>query len=180
MLEVQEKTSRLLKKYLALLTFMWVKLASICPMMLNNSLFSQIACSLSCLPEEREPKEGHPAKILNGMLNRPRYISETRPSGSDSPKCLTLGLNRLPKFSHGGGFNAFALPRPPASHEQVRAQACAGKQGQSNHHARQTRPSLNSKRGEGLRKADRMVNSVLTMHALRGPVNWGADKKRRS
>ncbi len=35
------------------------------------------------------------------MLGRPRYISETRPSGSDSPKCFTLGLGRLAKFSHG-------------------------------------------------------------------------------
>jgi hypothetical protein len=35
------------------------------------------------------------------MLDRPRYISETRPSGSDSPKCFTLGLGRMAKFSHG-------------------------------------------------------------------------------
>ena len=43
----------------------------------------------------------HPAKILYGMLGRPQYISETRPSASDSPKCLTLGLGRMPRFSHG-------------------------------------------------------------------------------
>ena len=58
-------------------------------------------CHLSCVPKKGEPKEGHPAKILNAMLGRPQYISETRPSGSDSPKCFTLGLGRLAKFSHG-------------------------------------------------------------------------------
>jgi hypothetical protein len=30
-----------------------------------------------------------------------QYVSITRPSGSDSPKCFTLGLGRLAKFSHG-------------------------------------------------------------------------------
>jgi len=35
------------------------------------------------------------------MFGRPQYISETRPPGSDSPKCFTLGLGRLAKFSHG-------------------------------------------------------------------------------
>ena len=42
-----------------------------------------------------------PAKILYGMFGHPQYISETRPSGSDSPKCFTLRLGRLAKFSHG-------------------------------------------------------------------------------
>jgi hypothetical protein len=35
------------------------------------------------------------------MLGRPRYISETCPSGFGHPKCLTLVLGRLPRFSHG-------------------------------------------------------------------------------
>ena len=64
-------------------------------------------CHLSCVPK-KGPKEGHPAKILYAKLGRPRYISETRPprlrrdrSGSDSPKCFTLGLGRPAKFPHG-------------------------------------------------------------------------------
>jgi len=55
---------------------------------------------LAC-PKKGGAQEGHPAKILHGMLGRPRYISETRPSGFGHPKCFTLVLGRLPKFSHG-------------------------------------------------------------------------------
>ena len=60
-----------------------------------------VLCHLSCVPKKGDPKKGTPAKILYARLGRPRYISETRPAGSDSPKCFTLGLGRLPKFSHG-------------------------------------------------------------------------------
>ena len=35
------------------------------------------------------------------MLGRPRYISETRPAGSDSPKCLTLVLVACLDFRTG-------------------------------------------------------------------------------
>src|SRR5512139_1888955 len=37
------------------------------------------------------------------MLGRPRYISETRASPSDSLKCLTLGLGRMTGMFAGGG-----------------------------------------------------------------------------
>ena len=56
---------------------------------------------LSCVPKKGDPKKGTPAKILYGLLGRPRYISETRPADSDSPKCLTLGLGHTPEFSQG-------------------------------------------------------------------------------
>ncbi|OGW26919.1 MAG: hypothetical protein A2X56_09245 [Nitrospirae bacterium GWC2_57_13] len=52
-------------------------------------------------PKKGDPKKGAPAKILYGLLGRPRGISETRPPDSDSPKCFSLGLGRSPKFSHG-------------------------------------------------------------------------------
>jgi len=85
----------------------------------------------------------HPAKILYGMFGRPRYIAQTRPSGSDSPKCFTLGLGRLAGFSHGidakwpwtdnnfvkdakgvrqlGKVDAFAFPEPLHPVSSVRA-----------------------------------------------------------
>ena len=59
-------------------------------------------------------KEGHPTKILHGVLSRPQYISETRPAGSDSPKCLTLGLGRTPKFSNGSKATKLWLYPDPA------------------------------------------------------------------
>jgi len=37
----------------------------------------------------------HPATILVRHARRPRYISETRPPGPDSPKCFTLGTRSL-------------------------------------------------------------------------------------
>jgi hypothetical protein len=51
---------------------------------------------------------------------RGSFIAETRPSGSDSPKCLTLGLGHLAKFSHGNparisDSNHYAKPRIPRS-----------------------------------------------------------------
>ncbi len=71
------------------------------------------------------------------FLACPRKVTQRRAPGENSsrhaqsssvhfgPKCFTLGLNRLPKFSHGEAkrdiLKAFALPKPPASHEQVRA-----------------------------------------------------------
>jgi hypothetical protein len=64
-----------------------------------SPFFTFVVTFLAC--PRKVSKEGHPAKIFYGMLGRPRYISETRPSGSDSPKCFTLGLGRLTKFSHG-------------------------------------------------------------------------------
>ena len=55
----------------------------------------------------------HPTKILHGVLGRPQYISETRPTGSDSPKCLTLGLGRTPKFSNGSkATKTWLYPKP--------------------------------------------------------------------
>ena len=68
-------------------------------------------------PKKGNAKEGRPAKILYGMLNRPRYISETR-LRLRHPKCLTLGLNRLPKFSHGVVSRSFRpYPKPRTSLE---------------------------------------------------------------
>jgi len=61
-----------------------------------SSFFTFVVTFLAC--PRKVSKEGHPAKILYGMLGRPRYISETRPSGSDSPKCLTLPL--IPHHAH--------------------------------------------------------------------------------
>jgi hypothetical protein len=54
------------------------------------------SCHLSCVPKQGDPKKGTRRPFLSVMLGRPRYISETRPSGSDSPKCFTLGLGRMP------------------------------------------------------------------------------------
>ncbi len=56
-----------------------------------SSLIQSPATFLAC-PKKGGAKEGHPATILIG---RPRYISETRASPSDSLKCLTLGLGRM-------------------------------------------------------------------------------------
>ncbi len=50
---------------------------------------------LSCVPKKGDPKKGTRRPFLSVMLGRPRGISETRPSGSDSPKCFSLGLRRL-------------------------------------------------------------------------------------
>ena len=70
------------------------------------------------------------------MRTRERWVQARQPVGSDSPKCFTLGLGRLAKFSHGGlkehrGSDCYpnptAFPKPPASHEQVRAHTCAAR-----------------------------------------------------
>ncbi len=50
---------------------------------------------LAC-PKKGDPKKGTRRKFFSGMLGRPRYISETCPSGFGHPKCLTLVLGRLP------------------------------------------------------------------------------------
>jgi hypothetical protein len=85
---------------------MWVELAPIRLIMrIIAPFFTVVVTFLAC--PRNVTKEGHPAKILYGMLGRPRYISETRPAGSDSPKCLTLGLGRLPRFF------AWGLPQAP-------------------------------------------------------------------
>ena len=54
------------------------------------------------------------------MLGRPRYISETRASPSDSLKCLTLGLGRMTgMFAWGAGQRLEKLlPKPRMSPER--------------------------------------------------------------
>ena len=65
---------------------------------------------LSCVPKKGDPKKGTRRKFFTGMLGRPQYISETCPSGFGHPKCLTLGLGRLPKFSYETLDSRFAIP----------------------------------------------------------------------
>jgi hypothetical protein len=66
-----------------------------------SSKFHKFSLLPFLLARRKVTQRMHTAKILYGMLGRPQYISETRPSGSDSPKCLTLVLGRMPGFSHG-------------------------------------------------------------------------------
>jgi len=85
--------------------------------MVTRLLVTFLAC-----PKKGNAQEAHPAKIPNAMLGRPRYISETRPSGSDSPKCFTLGLGRLAKFSHGNhasSSDSNHCPKPRTSLERT-------------------------------------------------------------
>ena len=115
-------------------------------------------CHLSCVPKKGDRKKGtrrkfftacsvvlstfrkHPALVYGRVFARAgyasthkRWVQARQPSGFGHPKCFTLGLNRLPKFSHGGlkehrGSDRYpnptAFPKPPASHEQVRAHTC--------------------------------------------------------
>src|ERR1700690_3887410 len=69
----------------------------------------------------------------------------------------------------------FAFPEAPASHEQVRAQACQGRKDRSCHKARQTRPNPFPRARGSAAMLERLVICTGT-HALRGTVNWGAEK----
>ena len=108
----------------------------------------EFSCHLSCVPKKGNRKKGTrrkfltPCSVVLGTFRKQpafatcahkRWPQARQPSGFRHPKCFTLGLGRLPKFSHGGlkenhGSdrypNTTAFPKPPASHEQVRAQAC--------------------------------------------------------
>ena len=89
---------------------------------------------------------------------------------------IAMRVFRVRATRRRGTAELFAFPEAPASHEQFRAQACQGRKDRSCHKARQTRPSPFSGRGEVLRCSKRLVISTGN-HALRGAVNWGAEKK---
>ena len=59
-----------------------------------------LLCHLSCVPKKGDPKKGTRRKFLTAcsiVLSTFRKLPWL-----GHPKCFTLGLNRLPKFSHGG------------------------------------------------------------------------------
>ena len=90
---------------------------------------------------------------------------------------IATRVSRVRATRRRGTAQLFAFPEAPASHEQVRAQACQGRNDRSCHKARQTRPSPFSGRGKVLRYPKRLLISNGN-HALRGAVNWGAEKNR--
>ena len=88
-----------------LLTFVWVYKVSLKIIMLHYQTSGDLPAPFLACPKKGGAKEGHRLTILlSEMLGRPRYISETRASPSDSLKCLTLGLGHMTgMFARGGG-----------------------------------------------------------------------------
>jgi hypothetical protein len=81
------------------------------PALFNISILN--ICSISCVPKKRNPKKGTPTKLSKRFDRSPRYISETRPSASNSQKCLTLRGPLSPKSFEWGmkGFYTKSLLR---------------------------------------------------------------------
>ena len=90
---------------------------------------------------------------------------------------IAMRVSRVRATRRRGTAELFAFPEAPASHEQVRAQACQGRKDRSCHKARQTRPSPFPRARGSAAMLERLVISTGN-HALRGAVNWGAEKNR--
>ena len=88
-----------------------------------------------------------------------------------------MRVSRVRATRRRGTAELFAFPEAPASHEQVRAQACQGRKDRSCHKARQTRPSPFPRARGSAAMLERLVIGTGN-HALRGAVNWGAEKNR--
>jgi hypothetical protein len=98
-----------------LLTFVWVLQSVFKIIMLNYQASDDLPATFLACPKKGGAKEGHRLTILlSEMFGRPRYISETRASPSDSLKCLTLGLNLMTgmfAWEEANGFRSF-YPNP--------------------------------------------------------------------